>query len=125
MHHGAGTPSIAERRIDTRARGVLERFSAVVADVPQHPVDLSNDELRQGQELWATVDSPWLHKVDPAAYRKDLDTLVDFSPEFVLSCHLPAVTADTLPQTAATLETAPAAERFMGPDQRALGTMLA
>ena len=48
-------------------------FGALLQAVPENAADLSDDELRQGQVFWATVDSPWLHKVDTAAFARELD----------------------------------------------------
>ena len=41
-----------------------DSFGALLADVPPSAADLTEDELREGQTLWATLDSPWLHSVD-------------------------------------------------------------
>ena len=42
-------------------------FGALLSAVPENAADLSDDQLRDGQVFWATVDSPWLHHVDRAA----------------------------------------------------------
>ena len=46
-------------------------FGALLSAVPENAADLTDDELRQGQVFWATVDSPWLHKVDTAAFARN------------------------------------------------------
>ena len=33
-----------------------------------------------GQVFWATLDSPWLHKVDEAAFAKELNSIRDMDP---------------------------------------------
>ncbi len=48
-------------------------FGALLQEVPENAADLSDDDLRDGQVLWATVDSPWLHKVDRTAFARELD----------------------------------------------------
>ena len=48
-------------------------FGALLSAVPDNAAELTDDELRQGQVFWATVDSPWLHKVDTAAFARELD----------------------------------------------------
>ena len=48
-------------------------FGALLQAIPERADDLSGDELREGQVFWATVDSPWLHKVDPKAFAKELN----------------------------------------------------
>jgi Metallo-beta-lactamase superfamily len=80
-------------------------------------------ELRAGQLLWATVDSPWVHTVDQAKYAASFRTLRNFSPSAVLSTHLPPVTGDTR-SLFRTLLDAPQADMFVGPDQAALEAVL-
>jgi hypothetical protein len=85
--------------------------------------DVSPGELRAAQLLWATVDSPWVHTVDPAKFAVSFGTLRDFSPTAVLSTHLPPVTGDST-ALFATLLDAPSAYPFTGPDQAALEATL-
>ena len=81
------------------------------------------DDLRAAQLLWATVDSPWVHAVDPAKYAASFAPLREFGPSAILSTHLPPVTGDTA-ALFATLLDAPQASPFTGPDQAALEAML-
>jgi hypothetical protein len=81
------------------------------------------DELRAAQLLWATVDSPWVHAVDPAKFAASFAPLRDFGPSAILSTHLPPVTGDGATLFAALLD-APKASPFTGPDQAALEAML-
>ena len=86
--------------------------------------DVPRDALRAGQLLWATIDSPWVHNVDRAAYLGTVQPLRDMDPALILSTHLPPAagqTADFLDM----LATAPGADPFVGPDQQALEEMLA
>ena len=39
-------------------------FGALLPDVPQSAADISDADLRDGQTLWVTIDSPWIHNVD-------------------------------------------------------------
>ena len=39
-------------------------FGALLQDVPTSAADLTETDLAAGQQLWATIDSPWLHQVD-------------------------------------------------------------
>ena len=32
--------------------------------------------------FWATLDSPWLHKVDEAAFAKELNSIRDMDPSW-------------------------------------------
>ncbi len=100
-------------------------FGALLADAPpQRAEDLSDEELLQGQVFWATVDSPWLHNVDCALFAKKLNGIREMDPSLVLSSHLPAAQGSSLDRLLASLEAAPAAQPFVGPDQAALEQML-
>jgi hypothetical protein len=75
--------------------------------------------------FWATVDSPWLHKIDRGMFKKELDGIQQMQPSMVLSSHLPAAPGDMMPRFVASLMAAPDAPPFAGPDQAALEAMLA
>ncbi|HYP43564.1 MAG TPA: MBL fold metallo-hydrolase [Propionibacteriaceae bacterium] len=92
-------------------------FAEDIAAVP-------NDDLIAGQRLWATVDSPWVASVDRDVFRAALEPLRQLNPPVVLSTHLPPA-HDTAEQLLNTLETAPDADSFVGPDQAALEALLA
>ena len=72
----------------------------------------------------ATVDSPWVHVVDPVRYDATIDPLRAMAPPAVLSSHPPSAVACT-DRLLDTLLRAPQADPFIGPDQRALEEMLA
>ena len=112
---------------DTTSRTLFSAdcFGALLSEVPERADELSEDALRQGQVFWATVDSPWLHRVDRAALADDLDALLALQPELVLSSHLPAAPGAMIDHLAASLLAAPDAAPFVGPDQAALEAMLA
>jgi hypothetical protein len=81
-------------------------------------------DLRAGQLLWATVDSPWVHSVDSTVFRRTIEPLRAMDPAAILSTHLPPAvgrTADFVDM----LAYAPHAAPFIGPDQAALEQMLA
>jgi hypothetical protein len=82
------------------------------------------DELRAGQQLWASVDSPWVQQVDRARFAASLEPLRTFDPSWVFSVHLPPAhgrITDLLASAAA----APDTPEFVGPDQAALEAVLA
>ena len=103
-------------------------FGSPVASEDQAGVDdittLPADDLLAGQLLWATVDSPWVTSVDRAAFRASLQPLRQLDPSVVLCTHLPPAHA-AIDQLLDTLETAPDANPFVGPDQAALERLLA
>ena len=100
-------------------------FGALLSAIPDRAEDLTGDELRQGGVFWATVDSPWLHNVDPSVFAKELNGIRELEPSVVLSSHLPAARGAMLPQLLDTLEVALHVRPFVGPDQAALEQMLA
>lgn len=99
-------------------------FGALLQEPPQNAADLSDKDLREGQIMWATVDSPWLHKVDPGAFAKELNGIRKMEPRMVLSSHLPAASGAMTERLLASLADAPSAQPFVGPDQAALEEML-
>jgi flavorubredoxin len=99
-------------------------FGAMLDAVPERAGDLTDDELRQGQVFWATVDSPWLHKIDRAVLARELDAIRAMDPTAILSSHLPAADRATTERLLSSLEEVPSATPFVGPDQAALEQML-
>ena len=93
--------------------------------MPESAADLSDQELRQGQVFWATVDSPWLHSTDRTRFAKNLEAVREMSPSVILSSHLPAAPGHMTERLVASLEAVPEAEPFSAPDQAALEEMLA
>ena len=92
---------------------------AIADDIAAVPLE----DLVAAQRLWATVDSPWVSGVDRPAFRASLQPLRQLDPPVVLCTHLPpahAAAAELLD----TLETAPEADPFVGPDQAALQALL-
>jgi flavorubredoxin len=100
-------------------------FGALLPEAPENAADLSDQELREGQVFWATLDAPWLHKVDAAAFAKELNGIRDMEPALVLSSHLPAAPGSMTQRLLASLAAAPTATPFVGPDQAALEAMMA
>lgn len=99
-------------------------FGALLQDVPQSAADLSDSDLRDGQVFWATVDSPWLHKVNTDAFATELQGIRQMSPKLILSSHLPVAPGRMTEQLLASLLAAPGAQPFVGPNQAALEEML-
>ena len=99
-------------------------FGALLSAVPDNAAELSDDELRQGQIFWATVDSPWLHKVDTAAFARELAGIRAIEPTMILSSHLPAAPGTMIDRLLASLKAVPSAQPFVAPDQAALEQML-
>ena len=103
-------------------------FGAPMATADQAVADdigaVPPDDLVAGQRLWATVDSPWVTGVDRSIFRASLQPLRQLNPPVVLCSHLPPAPAAAT-QLLDTLEGAPDAVPFVGPDQAALDALLA
>ena len=98
-------------------------FGALLSGPAEAAGDIAESELRDGQLLWATVDSPWLHKVDATTFAASLNEVRAMEPTTILSSHLPAAHGMT-EQLLSSLAAAPAATPFVGPNQAALMEML-
>jgi len=108
--------------------GVLfpaDSFGALLQDVPQNAADLSEGDLHEGQVLWATIDSPWMHQVDPGKWTRGFEAVARLEPSLILSSHLPAAPGSMFDRFLASLGAVPDAGPFVGPDQVALEQMLA
>lgn len=97
--------------------------TASLASSP-NAADIPAEALRSGQLLWAAVDSPWVHSVDPNKYRATIGPLVAMSPSAIFSTHLPPAIGLN-ERLIETLALAPDVGPFVGPDQQALEQMLA
>ncbi len=86
--------------------------------------DVPHDDLIAGQRLWATVDSPWVSGVDRHLFTKSLEPLRRLDPPVVLCTHLPAARGAAA-ALLDTLDSAPDADPFIGPDHVALQALLA
>ena len=100
-------------------------FGALLQDLPQNAEDLSDADLHNGQSTWVTIDSPWIHKVDRAAFGAELARFREIEPTMILSSHLAPAPGAMLDRLLRTLADAPDATPFVGPNQVALQQMLA
>jgi flavorubredoxin len=99
-------------------------FGAVLPESPEEARDVDETVLRTGQELWATVDSPWLHRVEKSALAAELEKIRRMAPDMVFSAHLPPARSMTnwmLDSLAAARDRDP----FVGPNQLELEAMRA
>ncbi|MEV6429319.1 MBL fold metallo-hydrolase [Nocardia sp. NPDC051463] len=109
--------------------GALFSSDCFGAPLPSSELAMSADvraagpELTRAQLLWATVDSPWVHTVDPEKYSATVDPIRKLDPSGIFSTHLPPAIGmnDRMFDTISAAPTAPA---FVGPDQQALEAML-
>lgn len=100
-------------------------FGALLPAIPENAAELDTAELQAGQIRWATIDSAWVHDVEPDAFGHALDRLRAIEPTMVCSSHLPPAPGGMLDLFVDSLSKTHAADRFVGPDQAALEAMLA
>lgn len=108
----------------TRTLFSSDCFGALLDDIPDSAADIGARELRQGQVRWVTIDSPWVHDIDPDAHRANLERLRSTAPDLVLSSHLPPAPGAMIDTLVEAVALAPEADRFDGPDQVMLDAML-
>lgn len=98
-------------------------FGAVLEKPAEDTAAVAPDSIREGQLLWATIDSPWLQHTTEAWGADALNDLRRMAPRMILSSHLPPAfgMAETF---ADMLIAARRAAPFVGPDQPALEAML-
>jgi hypothetical protein len=109
----------------TRTLFSSDCFGALLDDIPDSAAKVEPSDLRQGQVRWVTIDSPWVHDIDPDAHRANLERFRSTSPDLVLSSHLPPAPGAMIDTLLEAIALAPAADRFVGPDQVMLDAMLA
>lgn len=100
-------------------------FGAMLQSIPSSAAELSERDLRDGQVTWATLDAPWLHKVDRGRFAAELEDIRRARPSLILSSHLPPAPGALLDRMLGALGAAPDAQPFMGPNQAAFEQMLA
>jgi flavorubredoxin len=98
-------------------------FGGLLSGPAQTAADIPPSDLREGQLLWATIDTPWLHSVDATTFAASLDQVRQMNPELILSAHLPPARRMT-DQLVDVLAATRTATPFEGPDQDALEQML-
>jgi hypothetical protein len=114
---------------DTRS-GALFSSDCFGAPLPTPQIATGADvraagaELAQAQLMWAAVDSPWVHTVDPEKYSATVDPIRKLDPSGIFSTHLPPA-IDMNDRMFETISAAPTTPAFVGPDQQALESMLA
>lgn len=111
---------------DDKSRALFssDAFGACLPSPPERAEDLAEEELRAGQVFWASVDSPWLHKVDQGLLAKELDVVRRMEPELVLSSHLAPASGRMVDRLLSALASVPSAPPFVGPNQAALEAMM-
>lgn len=111
--------------LDTKTRALFcaDSFGALLQKPAENAADIPAAELRDGLVTWATVDAPWLNRVDASKFGESLHAVKNLEASTILSSHLPPATGMT-ETLLSHLDAARSAPFFMGPDQAALEKML-
>lgn len=99
-------------------------FGGLVPEPVESAAEVAPAALREGMVAWLTVDSPWIHSVDPAKLAQATRSVVELAPKTILSAHLAPARGLVEALTENVLCT-PGAAPFTGPDQAAFERMLA
>jgi glyoxylase-like metal-dependent hydrolase (beta-lactamase superfamily II) len=100
-----------------------DSFGALSHQTTTDAREIPSTDLGEGMVLWSTVDSPWLQRVDRAAFDRSLEDIRELSPRHILSSHLPPAT-DLTDELLGHLAHAPDANPWVGPNQAALEAIL-
>lgn len=101
-----------------------DSFGALMQEPSESAEAMNTDALREGCINWATIDAPWLSKIDHAQFSDSLSDISKLNATTILSSHLPparGINSELLSY----LMDATRAPRFTGPDQAALEKMMA
>lgn len=99
-------------------------FGALMAEPAESAAAIPPEALAEGLTTWATVDSPWLHWMDPEPFRQRLQALRRLAPARIVSSHLPP--AEGMDETLfRSLDAARGTREFVGPDQSELEALMA
>jgi flavorubredoxin len=96
---------------------------ALIPAPAQTADDVQEGDLAQGMIGWASMDSPWVHMVEPGVFGRTLDRIRHMAPKMILSAHLPPAQGNT-EQLVELLAKVPASTPFVAPNQPVLEQML-
>jgi flavorubredoxin len=100
-----------------------DSFGALMSEPAGSAADIGAEDLRKGLVTWTTLDSPWLHMVEPARFADTLDRIRTMAPQVILSSHLP-MAQNMNEQLLRHMAAARTAEPFVGFDQAGLEALL-
>ena len=99
-------------------------FGALLDNPVENANDINQETLREGSITWASIDAPWLGKINTDIFANTLSEIENLNANTILSSHLPVAKGmnKTLLGLLAEAQHAP---EFVGPDQAALEKMMA
>lgn len=99
-------------------------FGAIIPSPTQDINDVGEGDLAQGMITWASLDSPWVHMVQPSEFNQSLDRIRQIAPKLIFSAHLPPARGKT-EHLLELLSTVPPLTPYTAPNQTALEQILA
>jgi flavorubredoxin len=99
-------------------------FGAIIPSPAQNADDIPEGDLSKGMIGWASLDSPWVHMVEPGLFSQSLDRIRQIDPKMIFSAHLPPAQGRT-EQFLEWLATVPTSTPSVAPDQAVLEQILA
>lgn len=69
---------------------LVDSFGAVLPQPVEAFGAIGRESLRDGLQMWAGIDAPWLADIDPDRFGRTLARIEALAPRRVLSGHLPA-----------------------------------
>jgi len=101
-----------------------DSFGALMQEPVETAEAINSEALREGCISWATIDAPWLNKIDQARFNDSLSDISKLNATTILSSHLPPAQGINN-KLLSYLKDATQAPRFTGPDQAVLEKMMA
>jgi len=117
------TTGLLDRRTGTLFSS--DSFGALLQETAEDAGEIASPTLREGMQLWASVDAPWLQVIHEAKFQASIDALANLKPARLLSSHLPPASGRLLEALVSNLKDATAQPAFVGPDQAQLDVMMA
>jgi hypothetical protein len=102
----------------------VDVFGAVLPRGGKDAGECTDDESARGMVGWATLDFPWLHRVDDHKFTAALEAIHALSPGIILSSHLPPA-REKIGKYLDLQKMVPSAERFVPLNQEVLNMMIA
>lgn len=119
-------------RLTTHGLGALRMatwwpvpFDRVCALRPGDRVDVGDRRFRGQMATWAAFDAPWTHLVDRERFQAAAGEVAQLRPTAIFSSHLPAASGQSIDQFVKVIESVPAGEPFVPPDQEAFDAIVA
>jgi flavorubredoxin len=112
---------------DTKTRVLFsaDAFGALMEAPYEEIAAVPEEQLRDGQTAWATVDAPWLGWADKEKFGHLLGDVERLDPSTIISGHLPATSGPMIRKVLGSLLGSMGASRFPGPDRETIEGLFA